>query len=240
MRDIKTKKSISSRVSSGSIRITAIAKKGIERSEDKIRDLLDDGQVTPEEYAQDKIKYTSEEISHNAAHLSNDSIKKTHEVSKRLVRFIKQKNRDDTIRQMPQSAERQTSKVITRDLRSSGQSATKSIKTTERSAYGTIKTAERTARTAGETLKASEKAAKASAQAAKRSAQTAKKAAEVTTKAAEAIAKATAAAIKSIAAAIQKLAAEIASGGWIVLVVLCLILIVGLIVGACFGLFNRT
>ena len=72
-------------------------------------------------------------------------------------------------------------------------------------------------------------------EAAKRSAQTAKKAAEVTAKAAEAIAKATAAAIKSIAAAVQKLAAEIASGGWIVLVIVGFIIIIITIVYALFG-----
>ena len=45
------------------------------RSKDGTENLMDDRQVTPSEYAEDKVLYAAEDISHDAAHLTGSGIK---------------------------------------------------------------------------------------------------------------------------------------------------------------------
>ena len=45
------------------------------RSKDGTENLMDDRQVTPSEYAEDKVLYAAEDISHDAAHLAGSGIK---------------------------------------------------------------------------------------------------------------------------------------------------------------------
>ena len=45
------------------------------RSKDRTETLMDDRQVTPSEYAEDKVLYAAEDISHDAAHLAGSGIK---------------------------------------------------------------------------------------------------------------------------------------------------------------------
>lgn len=46
------------------------------RSKDGTENLMDDRQVTPSEYAEDKVLYAAEDISHDTAHLAGSGIKK--------------------------------------------------------------------------------------------------------------------------------------------------------------------
>lgn len=73
--------------------------------------------------------------------------------------------------------------------------------------------------------------------AAQRAAQTAKAAAKATVKFVKVAAKAIVAAVKATAAAIKGIVAAIAAGGWIAVVVILLICIIGLVVGSVFGIF---
>jgi len=213
-------------------------KQGLGRSKDQVENLADDGQVTPEEYAQDKIKYASEGAAQDAAHATKDTAKKTYDGSKKLVEQIKQKRRDgDSIKQTAKSTGKQSFKTMKKDIKTAGKSTHKGVKTAESSARTTIKTTEKAAKTAEKTLKASQKAAKASAKAAKKSAEAAKKAAEVAAKTAKAAVKATIAAIKAIVAGVKSLVSAIAAGGWVAVVIIIVIVMVALIVGSCFGLF---
>ena len=112
-------------------------------------------------------------------------------------------------------------------------SSEKAIKTAEKTSKAAIKTAEKTA-------KATQKAAQATAKAAQKAAEMARQAALAAYKAAVAAAKAIAAAIKAIAAAIKELIAAIAAiaaGGWVAVVVIIVICLIGLIVASCFGIF---
>ena len=45
------------------------------RSKDGTENLMDDRQVTPSEYAEDKVLYAAEDISHDAAHLAGSGVK---------------------------------------------------------------------------------------------------------------------------------------------------------------------
>lgn len=145
--------------------------------------------------------------------------------------------RNQTIR----TAER-TEHTIKQSARSAGKKTVKSgAKGTVKSSEKAIKTAEKTSKaaikTAEKTAKATQKAAQATAKAAQKAAEMARQAAIAAYKAAVAAAKAIAAAIKAIAAAIKELIAAIAAGGWVAVVVIIVICLIGLIVASCFGIF---
>ena len=106
----------------------------------------------------------------------------------------------------------------------------KTVKTAERTARTTIKTAQQTAKAAQKTAQATAKGAKAAAQATRAAA----KAAVAGIKAAV---KATVAAVKAIIAGTKALIAAIAAGGWVAVVVIVVICLIGLIAGSCFGIF---
>jgi hypothetical protein len=104
------------------------------------------------------------------------------------------------------------------------------VKTAEHTAKTTVKTARYAAKTAQKTAKAAAKAAKL----AERTARAAAKAAAHTAKAA---AKAVAALVKMAIAAVKGLVALIAAGGWVALLVILVICLIGLLVGSIFGIF---
>ena len=104
----------------------------------------------------------------------------------------------------------------------------------------TAKTAQKGVKTAQQTAKATVKAAKVTVKAAQRAAQAAqaaKAAAKATVRFAKVAAKAIVAAVKATAAAIKGIVAAIAAGGWIAVVVILLICMIGLVVGSVFGIF---
>ncbi len=108
--------------------------------------------------------------------------------------------------------------------------AQKTVKTARQTAKTTVKTAETTAKTA-------QKSAQAAAKASKAAAQTAKTAAKTTVQTVKAAAKATAAAVKAIIAGTKALISAIAAGGWVAVMVIVVVCLVGLIAGSCFGIF---
>ena len=79
--------------------------------------------------------------------------------------------------------------------------------------------------------------AKASAKAAQKTVQAAKAAAKATVQAVKVAAKATVAAVKAIIAGTKALIAAIAAGGWVAVVVILVLCVIGLIAGSCFGIF---
>ena len=79
--------------------------------------------------------------------------------------------------------------------------------------------------------------AKASAKAAQKTVQAAKAAAKATVQAVKVAAKATVAAVKAIIAGTKALIAAIAAGGWVAVVVILVLCVVGLIASSCFGIF---
>jgi hypothetical protein len=104
------------------------------------------------------------------------------------------------------------------------------VKTAEKTSKAAIKTAQATAR-------ATAKAAQASAKAAQKAAQIARATAKASVATAKAAAKALAAAVKAIIAGIKALVAAIAAGGWVAVIAIIIICLIGLIVGSCFGIF---
>lgn len=108
--------------------------------------------------------------------------------------------------------------------------AQKGVKTAQQTGRAAVKTAQTTAKTAKVT-------AKASAKAAQKTVQAAKAAAKATVQAVKVAAKATVAAVKAIIAGTKALIAAIAAGGWVAVVVILVLCVIGLIAGSCFGIF---
>lgn len=111
--------------------------------------------------------------------------------------------------------------------------AGQTVKTAENASRNTIKTAKgavKTAKQAGTTAQRTAQATQRAAQAARLTARTA----AVTARSAV---KATVAAAKAVGAAAQSLAAAIAAGGWVVIVIVLVICLVGMLVASPFGIF---
>ena len=298
-------------------------KNALVRSKDQFENLMDDGQVTPSEYAEDKIKYAAEDVADQVGHDVSSETKRAvnkgkeayrqHREERRIQKNEERVNRydeqfrreerssssthnahdhsersrtsagDNATRQKAsrqsvverkekatrskkaadevvsrngevqrravrgrrnqtiKTAER-TEHTIKQSARSAGKNTVKSgAKGTVKASEKAIKTAEKTSKaaikTAEKTAKATQKAAQAAAKAAQKAAEMARQATIAAYKAAVAAAKAIAAAIKAIAAAIKELIAAIAAGGWVAVVTVVVICLIGLIVASCFGIF---
>ena len=86
-------------------------------------------------------------------------------------------------------------------------------------------------------IKTSKKVAETSVKVAKRTAQATKRAVKVAVKTTKAAVKATVAAIKAMIAGLKALVSAIAAGGWIAVVVILIICLVGLLCASMFGIF---
>lgn len=215
--------------------LISAARQGVGRAKDQVENLTNDRQPTPEGYAQDNVKYASENIARDTAHMSKEAAKKVYDGGKKLAEQVKQKRlTSDSIKRTAKSTGKRSFRTMKKSIKTAGESTHKSLKTAENSARTTFKT---TAKSSEIELKTSKKAAKASAKAAKKSAQAAKKAAEAASKTAKAAIKATVVAAKAIAAGLKSLIVAIAAGGWVAIIIIVVITMVALIVGSCFGIF---
>lgn len=222
-------------------------KRAFVRSKDQAENLLDDGQISPSEYAEDKVRYmaedTAREVGHEAGKLTGKakSACRSHREAKRTADAAQQD------RTRIRHARSQTIKTAEARQRTVKQTAKSTGQATVKTAKGTVKTAQKSAKTAQQTSKAAIKTAEATAKATKAAAQTSAKAARTTAQAAKtaaqtlvaaakAAAKAIASAAKAIAAAVKALVAAIAAGGWVALIVIVIICLIAAVV-ACFGIF---
>ena len=224
------------------------------RTKDKAEHGVFAAESSPEEYAADRTLTGTETAAHEAAHgldkagrkgvkTTKENISKAKDYFQRRKADLPKKQTKDAMRRVRRSADTtqkaiktvdRSGKTIKQTAKSTGKAA---VKTTQKS----IKTAEQTSRTAIKTTQAAaktaQKTAQATAKAAKTAAQTARAAAKATAAGIKAAVKATAAAVKAIVAGTKALIAAIAAGGWIAVVVIIVICLIGLIVGSCFGIF---
>ena len=122
-----------------------------------------------------------------------------------------------------------------RTIKTTARNAEKTVKTT---AKGTVKATEKGVKTAkatsktaiktrSQTVKAAQKTAKASAKAAQKAAQTAKATAKATAEATKGTVKATIAAVKAIIAGTKALISALIAGGWIAVVIILIVVLLG-------------
>lgn len=134
----------------------------------------------------------------------------------------------------PAQAMGQTAKATGRGAKGTIKSAQRTVKTAQRTAKGTVKTA---IKTADHTAKAAQKTAQATAKAAKMTAHAARATAKTAAATAKAAAKGVSATVKAMIASVKALVAAIAAGGWVAILAIVIICLIGLIVGSCFGIF---
>ena len=246
MADIKTKESVRGTVKT--IDRAAVVSERIKSTAVRTKDTADTAEknaapaeTSPQEYGAQQIKDTVRrcvaetgvqlqkrgqrgfsDAKHNAGK-ARDNIQKCKDAfkgtkPKKATQQAVQKARKGTLK-TAQSAGKGSVKV-----------AQKGVKTAQQTGRAAVKTAQTTAKTAKVTVKASAKAAQKTVQAAKA-------AAKATVQAVKVAAKATVAAVKAIIAGTKALIAAIAAGGWVAVVVILVLCVIGLIAGSCFGIF---
>lgn len=224
------------------------------RTKDKAEHGIFAAESSPEEYAADRTLTGTETAAHEAVHgldkagrkgvkTTKENISKAKDYFQRRKTDLPKKQAKDAMRRVRRSADatQKTIKTVDRSGKTIKQTAKSTGKAAAKTTQKTIKTAEQTARTTIKTTQAAaktaQKTARATAKAAKTAAQTARAAAKATAAGIKAAVKATAAAVKAIVAGTKALIAAIAAGGWIAVVVIIVICLIGLIIGSCFGIF---
>ena len=220
--------------------LSAHIKSALVRTTDQAQNLADTEQVTPSEYASDKLQYGVEDIVTEAGHIVVDAGKGAYRNSKSA--FQKKQQIQGLLKRRNKSIK--AHHKIERSIKQSSRTAEQSAKTLQRSVKDTqkaVKTAEHSSKvaikTAQETAKAAQKSAQAAAKAAEKAVRIAQATARAAAAAAKAAAKAVVATVKAIIAAVKELVAAIAAGGWVAVVIIIVIMLVALIVGSCFGIF---
>ena len=219
------------------------------------------------EYAADKVSAASERITDEGVHQFNKQGQKGVKTTKDNVVKAKDKLSDFKQKRAAKAAEQrmsgngmqtyrstvshstdkavkganQAKKTITQTARSGKKTVKTAARGTVKTTQKSVKTAQATSKaaikTAEHTAKATQAAAKASVKAAQRAAQAARVTARAAIAAVKAAVKATAAAVKAIIAGTKALIAAIAAGGWIAVVVILVICLIGMLVGSVFGIF---
>lgn len=224
------------------------------RTKDKAEHGVFAAESSPEEYAADRTLTGTETAAHAAVHgldkvgrkgvkTTKENISKAKDFFQRRKADLPKKQAQDAIRRVRRSADvtQKTIKTVDRSGNTIKQTAKSTGKAAVKTTQKTIKTAEHTARTTIKTTQAAaktaQKTAQATAKAAKTAVQTARAAAKAIATGVKAAVKATIAAIKAIITATKALISAIAAGGWVAVVVIIVICLIGLIVGSCFGIF---
>ena len=236
------------------------------RTRDKADHSLYAAESSPGEYASDRLSSGVDNVAHEAIHQFDKQGRKGIKTTKENISKVKEniQKRKAAAAQPKKQAEKQAARKtrqaadrISEPVRTLRQErgavktldrGKKSIKTVDRgrktikqassTAKGTVKTASKSIKTAEKTAKASIKTTQQAAKAAQRTAQATARAARAAAHAARAAARAAVVAAKVAAkATIAALIAAIAAGGWIAVLVIVIICLIGLLIGSCFGIF---
>ena len=220
MKDIKTKESIKDiKVLDKVAGLAKVTKNATVHTKQQVQNLSDDARITPDEYAEDKVKYMAEAVAEDTGKAAKQTVKNIYDGGNRLYKEIRRTRK-----------EAETARSAAETLHKSIKTGRQSIKTAQHTTKTTVKTAQQTAKAAKKTAEATAKSSKMAAQAARQATQATYKAMVVT-------AKAVAAAVKAAIAGIKALVAAIAAGGFVSVVIIIIICIIALIAGSCFGIF---
>ena len=256
MPDIKTRDAVKKtvKVIDKSVVAAERMKNAYIRTKDKAEHGIFAAESSPEEYAADRTLTGTETAAHEAVHgldkvgrkgvkNAKENISKAKDYFQRRRTDLPKKQAQDAMRRVRRSADatQKTIKTVDRSGKTIKQTAKSTGKAAVKTTQKTIKTAEQTARTTIKTTQAAaktaQKTAQATAKAAKTAAQTACATAKATAAGIKAAVKATTAAVKAIIAGTKALIAAIAAGGWVAVVIILVICVIGLIAGSCLGIF---
>ena len=231
------------------------------RTKDKADHSLYSAEGSPDEYTADRISGGTETAARETVRkldkFGRKGVKDTKENISKAKDHFQQKKADFPKKQAQKSMQRvrrsaepakqsiktveHSGKTIKQTAKSTGKATVKTAKGTVKITQKTVKTAEHTSKAAIKTTqqaaKTAQKTAQATAKAAKAAAQVARATAKAVATGVKAAVKATIAAVKAIIAATKALISAIAAGGWVAVVVIIVICLIGLIVASCFGIF---
>ena len=119
MKDIKTrenKKDI--KMLDRAAGLAKVTKDATVRTKDQVQNLSDDGQITPDEYAEDKVKYMAESAIEDTGKAAKKTVQKTYDGGKRLYKEIRRTRKEtDAIKQTAKSTGKSTAKLCKRASR---------------------------------------------------------------------------------------------------------------------------
>lgn len=222
MSKIKTKESVKDiKVLDKAAVASERMKTALIRSKDQMQNLMDDGQVSPSEYAEDKLRYAAEDVADRVGHDVSSGTKKAVNKGKEAYREHREEKRiqknEERVRKYEEEL-RRSAQTSTPQQNAARDTAKKNVETqranTRIKRNQTIKTAERTEHTIKQTARSAGKqtvkgGAKGTVKSTEKAVKTAEKTSKAAIKTAEATAKATQKAAEATAKAAQK-AAEIA------------------------------
>lgn len=143
-------------------------------------------------------------------------------------------------KELPVKTAKQPAQAMGQATKDTGMGTKNTIKRAQRTiktAQHTVKTAPRTAKTVIKTADHTAKTAQATARTARATTQAARVTVKATATTAKAAAKGASAAAKSLLASIKALVAAIAAGGWVAILAIVVICLIGLIAASPFGIF---
>ena len=246
MADIKTKESVRGTVKT--IDRAAVVSERIKSAAVRTKDTADTAEknaapaeTSPQEYGAQQIKDTVRRcVAETGVQLQKrgqrgfSDAKRNASKARDNIQKCKDAFKGTQPKKATQQAVQKAGKGTLKTAQSAGKGsvkvAQKGVKTAQQTGRAAVKTAQTTA-------KAAKVTAKASAKAAQKTVQAAKAAAKATVQAVKVAAKATVAAVKAIIAGTKALIAAIAAGGWVAVVVILVLCVIGLIAGSCFGIF---
>ena len=196
-----------------------------------------------EEYASDRVEGGVDRITHEAAHQFDKQGRKGLEETKRNVskakdgvqRFREKRAAESMKRQTVRTSGNKTIKAVEQTEKtikqSAGSAGKKTIKTagkgTAKAAQRSVKTTKTAIKTTQQAAKAAQKTAQATVKASQKAAQAAKATAKAAVAGVKAAVKATIAAVKAIIAATKALVTAIAAGGWVAVMMILVVVLLG-------------
>ena len=246
MADIKTKESVRGTVKT--IDRAAVVSERIKSAAVRTKDTADTAEkntapaeTSPQEYGAQQIKDTVRRcVAGPEVQLQKRGRRGFSDAKRNAgkARDNIQKCKDAFKGTQPKKATQQAVQKAGKGTLKTAQSAGKgSVKVAQKGGKAARQTGRAAVKTAQTTAKTAKVTAKASAKAPQKTVQAAKAAAKATVQAVKVAAKATVAAVKAIIAGTKALIAAIAAGGWVAVVVILVLCVVGLIASSCFGIF---
>lgn len=210
------------------------------RTRDKADHSLYAEESSPGEYASDRLSSGVDSVTHEVIHQFDKQGRKGIKTTKENISKVK-----ENIQKRKAAAEqpkKQAEKQAARKTRQAADRISEPVRTLrqERGAVKTLDRGKKSIKTVDrgrKTIKQASSTAKGTVKTASKSIKTAEKTAKASIKTTQQAAKAAQRTAQATARAAKALIAAIAAGGWIAVLVIVIICLIGLLIGSCFGIF---
>lgn len=244
MADIKTRESLNTVKTFDRVQnLAAKTRNGVDEAKQEINDTISSVESSESEFAGNRLE-AYESGTARLAVRAGDRVGRwgVRETRRNIQKW---KNRPKKIKieapkpkELPAPKQTPLLKAPKATVNSSTKAVQTTTKVTTQTAKSAAKTAKITVKTTEKAAKTTAKTAKTAAKAAQKAAQAAKAAAQATVKFVKVAAKAIVAAVKATVAAVKGILAAIAAGGWVAVVVILILCIIGGVVAWILSIFG--